>query len=174
MVSTDKLLKHMAWANSEVLSLVAEMPDEALTSFAVNPQWTAAEIIHHFVRSSHYYGYRLQIRSKEDAGDLQAKREKYISSEKVPSTSAEIRNLIKALENSDQVLLEESRLAEGIVYLLDDGQMIERSRSTIIFQAVHHATEHRAQLVDALEAHGYVSINLDNFDLWAFADKFGE
>lgn len=174
MVSTDKLLKHMAWANTEVLSLVAEMPDEALGSFAVNPEWTAAEIIHHLVRSSHFYGYRLQVRSPEQAGDVQLKRSHYIANEKVPTTAAEVRDLVEALKKSDQVLLEESRADEAIVYLINEEKLIERSRSTIVFQAVHHVTEHRAQLVSALEARGYTSINLDDFDLWAFADKFGE
>lgn len=164
----------MAWANTEVLSLVAQMPDEALGSYAVNPEWTVAEIIHHLVRSSHFYGYRLQVRSPEQAGDLQLKRNHYIASERVPSTSAEVATLVEALKKSDQILLEESRLDEGIVYLLNEDKLVERSRSTIIFQAVHHVTEHRAQLVSALEARGYNSINLDDFDLWAFADKFGE
>ena len=39
-----------------------------------------------------------------------------------------------------------------------------RARSTVLSQAVHHATEHRAQLVAALEANGYTDINLDDFD----------
>jgi uncharacterized damage-inducible protein DinB len=174
MVSTDKLLRHMAWANTEVLSLVAQMPDEALGSYAVNTEWTAAEIIHHLVRSSHFYGYRLQVRSPEQAGDVQVKRNNYIASEKVPTTAAEVRTLVDALKKSDQIILEESREDEGIVYLVNEEKLIERSRSTIIFQAVHHVTEHRAQLVSALEARGYNSINLDDFDFWAFADKFGE
>jgi hypothetical protein len=29
-------------------------------------------------------------------------------------------------------------------------------------------------LVDALEARGYKTINLDDFDVWAYCDKFGE
>jgi hypothetical protein len=36
---------------------------------------------------------------------------------------------------------------------------------------MYHATEHRAQLIDALEYRGYKSINLDDIDLWAF-DEF--
>jgi hypothetical protein len=35
-------------------------------------------------------------------------------------------------------------------------------------QAIHHATEHRSQLVDALDFKGYKSIVLDDLDLWAF------
>jgi uncharacterized damage-inducible protein DinB len=38
----------------------------------------------------------------------------------------------------------------------------------LLVQAVHHATEHRAQLIDALESRGHQSINLDDIDLWAF------
>ena len=46
----------------------------------------------------------------------------------------------------------------------------KRARSTILSQAVHHANEHRAQLVSALEAGGYTTVNLDDFALWGYAD----
>ncbi|NCV77343.1 MAG: hypothetical protein EBW21_06725, partial [Actinobacteria bacterium] len=54
-----------------------------------------------------------------------------------------------------------------------DGKDITRERSTIISQAVHHATEHRAQLIDALEFKRYKVINLDDIDLWAFESEVG-
>jgi uncharacterized damage-inducible protein DinB len=174
MISTEKMLRHMAWANAEILSQVAQLPDAALDSFIVNPEWTVSEIIHHYVRSAHFYGYRLQMRTPEEARLGEAKRDVYIENEKAPVKSSDLLPIIKALADADQVLLDESRDAEGTVYREVEGKIIERSRSTIIFQAIHHATEHRAQLVSALEAKGYGSISLDEYDLWAFADKFGE
>jgi hypothetical protein len=50
-------------------------------------------------------------------------------------------------------------------------KLIYRWASTILTQAVHHATEHRAQLIDTLEYKGFKPINLDDIDLWAF-DEF--
>jgi len=174
MVSTDKLLRHMAWANTEILSQVALLPDAALDSFVVNSEWTVREIIHHYVRSAHFYGYRLQMRTLEDAQDGEPKREQYIQNEKAPAKSTDILPLIEALKLADGVLLDLSREEEGSVYRLFEGEMIVRSRSTIIFQAIHHATEHRAQLASALEVGGFLTFSLDDYDLWAFADKFGE
>lgn len=168
------MLKHMAWANSEILSKVALLPDEALNANAVNPEWTASEIIHHLVRSSHFYGYRLQMRTLEAIEPNENKRDSYIQSEKKPITSSDVMDLVKSLAMADSVLLEESHFPEGIVYREVEGRVIKRARSTIVFQAIHHATEHRAQLVSALEAGGYSSIDLDEFDVWAYADKFGE
>ena len=63
--------------------------------------------------------------------------------------------------------------SEGKITGTRDGEEITRERSTIISQAVHHATEHRAQLIDALEYKGYKIINLDDIDLWAFESAVG-
>jgi uncharacterized damage-inducible protein DinB len=47
-------------------------------------------------------------------------------------------------------------------------KLVKRWRSTILSQAIHHATEHRAQLAAALEAKGFNPVNLDDLDLWSF------
>jgi uncharacterized damage-inducible protein DinB len=49
-----------------------------------------------------------------------------------------------------------------------EGKMVKRWRSTILSQAIHHATEHRAQLASALEAKGFKPVNLDDLDLWSY------
>ncbi len=48
------------------------------------------------------------------------------------------------------------------------GKLVKRWRSTILSQAIHHATEHRAQIASALEAKGFTPVDLDELDLWAF------
>jgi len=48
-----------------------------------------------------------------------------------------------------------------------------RARSTILGQAIHHATEYRAQVAAALATHGIDAINLDALDLWAYSDAEG-
>lgn len=174
MINSEKMLKHMAWANQEILSRVATLPDEALDAYVVNPEWTAREIVQHIVRSAHFYGYRLQMSSLEEVKEREEKRDAYLAAEKDLASSAEVLDFVKMLQIADQTILNESYSGEGIVYREVDGKVIERARSTIIFQAIHHATEHRAQLVSALEARGYSTINLDDFDLWTFADRFGE
>ncbi len=57
-MDAEKLFKHMAWANSEILKKVAELPDEALDAYAVNPEWTVREIARHIASSATWYGWR--------------------------------------------------------------------------------------------------------------------
>ena len=46
-------------------------------------------------------------------------------------------------------------------------------RSTIVGQAIHHATEHRAQIAAALATNGIDAIDLDELDVWAYGDAEG-
>jgi uncharacterized damage-inducible protein DinB len=173
-MDSEKLLRHMAWANQEILGKVADLPNEALDAYVVNPEWTVREILNHIVRSAHFYGYRLQMRTPELASSGEALRDGYIEREALPTNMEDVKRLVADIKTADETLLAESRELDAIVYREVEDVLIERARSTIIFQAVHHATEHRAQLVAALEARGFTAINLDDYDLWAYADKFGE
>jgi hypothetical protein len=42
----------MAWANQMVFSAVQTLPNEALASYIVNPEWTAGTIVHHIGRNT--------------------------------------------------------------------------------------------------------------------------
>ena len=168
------MLQHMAWANGQVLAKVAELPDEALGAYVANPAWTVGEIVNHIVRSANFLGYSLQASSVEAIETTKNSRAKYKETESELKATKDITKLIENLKAADAFLIAESEKPEGKVFREVNGKVVERSRSTIIFQAVHHATEHRAQLVAALDAKGYGSINLDEYDLWAYSDKFGE
>ena len=72
------------------------------------------------------------------------------------------------LLQSDQFLIELAAAQDGEVEIIRKGVIQIWQRSTIISQAIHHATEHRAQAVTALETKGYSSVNLDSFDLWVY------
>jgi uncharacterized damage-inducible protein DinB len=50
---------------------------------------------------------------------------------------------------------------------------VKRWRSTILSQAIHHATEHRAQFAAALEAKGFTPLDLDEIDLWSYEIQHG-
>jgi uncharacterized damage-inducible protein DinB len=47
-------------------------------------------------------------------------------------------------------------------------------RSTILAQAIHHATEHRAQIAGALATNGNDAVDLDAIDVWEHADGEGQ
>jgi uncharacterized damage-inducible protein DinB len=145
----------MAWANQKVFSAVDALPADALKSYIVNEEWTAGEILHHICDSAGFYAYRLGVGPK-----------------KVELTqSHEISDLRSAIANHDANLISAAGLEDKELEWVRDGKTLKRWSSTILSQAVHHATEHRAQLMDALEFRGFVPISLDDLDLWSF-DQF--
>ncbi len=164
----------MAWANERILSKVSELPDEALNSYVVNPEWTAREITRHIASSATWYGWRLLDKSGFTEVDNQMWQKKLDQTESPPATSKDVLTTIAYAKAADSVLLEAARQPEGDVEREWKGAIIIRKRSTILSQAVHHATEHRAQLVSALEFKGFTNIILDDFDLWNYADTIGE
>jgi uncharacterized damage-inducible protein DinB len=73
----------------------------------------------------------------------------------------------------DAILLECVKLDDvQIEFVNYEDKLVKRWRSTILSQAIHHATEHRAQIASALEAKGFTPVNLDDLDLWSYEKSF--
>lgn len=155
-ISTERLLRHMAWANQRVFGAVSSLPDESLNSYVTNPEWTVAEILWHIVAGADSYTARLTGTNK--------------SAIQKPSQISDVTVLAEGLKNLDSRLLEVGRLEDEPMTKEIDGKQVTHMRSTIISQVIHHATEHRAQLIGALEFRGFNPINLDDIDLWAFEE----
>lgn len=145
----------MAWANQEVYAAVQTLPLEALGSFIVNPEWTAGAILEHIAGSAEWYVYCL-------TGNHNG------WSTTVPATMDDVASLATLLAGYDAALLDLANESDGVVSFTNEYGTRSALRSTIISQVIHHATEHRAQLVDALESRGHRPVNLDDLDLWAF------
>ena len=169
-----KLLKHMAWANQEIFKQVAAMPDEALDAYSVNPEWTAREIMRHIASSATWYGYRLIDKDLLTEDERSTWKLKLDETEIPPATMKDMPVLLARLKAADTELFRAAEKPEGFIVHTMDGRTVNRARSTIISQSIHHATEHRAQLVSALEAKGFVGINLDDYDVWYYSDTIGE
>ncbi|NDF10914.1 MAG: hypothetical protein EB046_03715, partial [Actinobacteria bacterium] len=58
-ISTNRLLRHMSWANQRVFSSIQSLPIEALDSYIVNPDWNAKHILRHIVSGSDWFAYWL-------------------------------------------------------------------------------------------------------------------
>lgn len=157
-ISTARLLQHMAWANQKVYQGVQSLPDESLESFVVNPEWSAKQILKHITSAAGWYLYRLEGNS------LQALE--------VPTTMLDVAKLAKILATLDAEIIKSGNLDDEMLTIRRKGESRQNLRSTIISQTIHHATEHRAQLIGALECKGYYPINLDDIDLWAFESAF--
>ena len=158
----DRLMRHMAWANQQVLSILSTLPEDALESHAANePEWTVRAITRHMVNSAGFYGTRL---------GAQVQLLPYDQPE-VPETMAE---LAAAVAGFDSVLREQAQLPDGpTTFTRADGVVVTRARSTILGQSIHHCIEHRAQVAGILSAHGIPVIDLDEFDVWALGDAEG-
>ena len=149
----------MAWANQQVYAAAATLPDEAFGSYIVNPEWSAGEILQHIVGGGDWYQYRLTNKPWSDIPGV--------------TTGKDVLVLAEMLAKFDAVIIEEARKEDAPITQEIEGKTVTKLRSTIISQAIHHATEHRAQLIDALEFKGYKVINLDDIDLWNFESKVG-
>ncbi|MHB0928055.1 MAG: DinB family protein [Candidatus Nanopelagicales bacterium] len=153
-ISMRMNLRHMAWANQKLYAAVAELPDAALSSYIVDPEWTVGRILGHLGESGHWYLYCLKL----------APWKPFV----MPGSMADVRGVARELAEIDAQLLSQATLGGAMITQdLGDGDHTY-PRSMILAQAVHHASEHRAQLVGALEFKGYSLLKLDDLDLWCF------
>ena len=160
-IALDRLLGHMAWANQKTISHLLTLPEESLLAFATNPEWFVAEIVHHVVDSADHYAYRISgIPALTSPGD--------------PCID-EVREIADLSRLRDQAAIVDSALLTcvdlediQVEFTNYEGKLVRRWRSTILSQAIHHATEHRAQIASALEAKGFKPMDLDDLDLWAY------
>ena len=150
---TKRILAHMAWSNQQVYDAVIKLPDEALDAYLINPEWTAGEILRHILGGATWYVHCL---SKEPWLEI-----------KKPNDMKDVNELKILLAKLDEQIIAQVNQPDELVNISDEYGTRQNMRSTILAQAVHHSTEHRAQLICALESRGFGGINLDDFDTWA-------
>ena len=154
----ERSFKHMAWANQQMLEILKELPDEAINFSAWNPDWTVGKIAHHIVIAEG----RLISRIIEQPAPIEFEP---------PTKSAEISQLISICAERDAQLLSLIDTPDEMRKFVRYGNEVEYLTSTILVQAVHHSSEHRAQISDILAANNMDVLNLDEIDLWSF-EKF--
>jgi uncharacterized damage-inducible protein DinB len=158
-IALNRLLAHMSWANQKTIAHLQTLPEQSLSAFATNQKWQVAEITHHIVDAADAYAFRITGEHPQLPG------------ESIPEikTISDLALIAKQSEVIDAALLKSVSLAdEQIEFTNYAGKLVKRWRSTILSQAIHHATEHRAQIASALEAKGFTPVDLDELDLWAF------
>ena len=165
-VALDRLLLHMAWANQKTIDHLHTLPEESLKAFATNPEWHVAEIIHHIIDSADHYASRISgVPALTQPGDPCIDDVNQIS------------DLVRLKQQAavvDKHLLECVTLEDiQLEYENYENKLVKRWRSTILSQSIHHATEHRAQIASALEAKGFMPMNLDDLDLWSYEIETG-
>lgn len=151
---SNRLLRHMAWANQRVYDAVQKLPDEALTAYITNPHWSAGHILQHIVNGADWYVYCLTGNHWRDV--------------KLPSAMVDLDELKKQLTEFDAKIASQAGMPDEYLTIKEGENSWQNLRSTILAEAIYHAAEHRTQLVDALESKGYKPVSLDDLDLWQF------
>jgi uncharacterized damage-inducible protein DinB len=156
----DYLLAHMAWANADLFERLTKLPDAALTHTAPGSEWSVGAIAHHLVTAAENYAQRLH-------GEPRAPERE------VPMSSVGVSELRAALAIADAKLRAAATLPgeEVLNWISFNGEPMSFPRWVLVNQAVHHATEHRAQIAGALAAHGINAIDLDAIDVWSLHDR---
>jgi len=155
----DRLLRHMGWANAELFDRLAEQPDEALALASPRNDWSVGMILAHLVDAADRYAARLEGAARP--GDTDA-----------PATAADLADQAGRCAAIDARLRAQAAVPDGPSPSWDPANP-GRARSTVLAQAIHHATEHRAQIAGALSTNGIDAIDLDALDLWAYGDAEG-
>ena len=149
----------MKWANRLTIEHLQTLPDEALKAFATNCEWFVAEIMHHIVEAADNYAYRITNERCDVPGEKIQEIESVADLESLKNQAEAIDSALQECAKLDDIQLEFKNYS---------GNLVKRWRSTILSQAIHHATEHRAQIASALEAKGFKPVDLDELDLWSF------
>ena len=158
-IGLERLLAHMKWANRLTIEHLQTLPDEALKAFATNSEWFVGEIMHHIVEAADNYAYRITNVRCEVPGEKIQELESIKDLEFLKVQADAIDTALQECAKLDDIQLE---------FVNYSGNLVKRWRSTILSQAIHHATEHRAQIASALEAKGFKPVDLDELDLWSF------
>ena len=150
-----RLLEHMGWANQQMFSTLRSLPVDTLELSAWNPEWKIGVIAHHIVVAS---GRLISRISGEQAP----------AESPAPTTMDELAALTALAAERDQRLLEMAYVQDGPRVFVRYGEEVQFLASTILAQAIHHATEHRAQIADILAVNNQDVMNLDAMDLWSY------
>ena len=155
----DRLLRHMAWANAQLVARLQEQPSEVLELTAPQNEWSAGRILAHLVNAANGYGTRMAGVPRPPDVDP-------------PTTAAALAELGATLADADARLRGQATEPDDLIRHPVRTDEQDR-RSTILAQSIHHATEHRAQIAGALATNGNTAIDLDAIDLWEFSDLEG-
>ena len=158
--TSDRLFRHMAWANAQTFAVLASLPATTFAACEPGNDWSVGMITAHLAEAATSYASRLDGMPYAD-----------LPFDRV-STHAELAIATVACAGADARIHVAAHTPAGVVTRQDD-PTLTRARATVLAQAIHHATEHRAQIAGALVAHGITALNLDDLDVWAFGDAEG-
>lgn len=154
MIDLSMGLRHMAWANQALFAHLATVPAEAFGVSYAPGNWGIGRLSIHLIGSAEWYRSCLN-------GTPWSDLDRDWTAELVVAQAPYLAEL-------DATLLAEAAGPDRVMTFEDEDGPRTATRAMLLTQAVHHASEHRAQIAVALEVHGYPRFDLDAIDLWAF------
>src|SRR5262245_12606656 len=123
----DRLLRHMAWANAQLVARLEAQPIDALALTAPLNERSAGRILRHLLHAAQ--GYAPRMEGVPRPPDLEP-----------PTSAAELADLGASLAAMDARL--RAQATEPDVLISHPKRPDEKDlRSTILAQSIHHATE---------------------------------
>ena len=148
------LYRHHAWSNQVLIDFLADLSEEQLRLTVPGTYGTSIDTIRHIVSSNADY-----VRIIPDTPEVSQ-----VSQDGPFGGWDELRMVAAAADSAlvDYV----GGLTDDLYFIdVDDGVSFELSRSILLAQIIHHATEHRSQIRTTLSTHG---ITPPEIALWAW------
>ena len=153
-ITLETMLRHMGWANQQIISQIAQLPDEALEAYVTHKEWNVAQILFHTIVSADRLVFRMTGRD--------------VTEMTKPTTMKELKDLARKLEKFDSELIALFNEPDRVVEVNRNGVISHWQAATILSQAVHHVIEHKCQAITALEFRGFKAPDLDASDVWGY------
>ncbi len=154
MVSMEHTIRHAAWADDLLFTMLADLPPRALACSYASPEWNVAAIAAHIVSGGRWCRYVLGGPRWSDLAPV--------------TSAADVELLRPELASIYDFMLEQNQRDDGPVTYRDSDGPRTFLRSTVLAQAAYHGTEHRTHIAVALELNGYTTLRSDDFDVWAY------
>ncbi len=158
MISLDKSLKQMAWADAKLFAVMQELPDEAWQTKVADGEWPVASNLFHLIASADWYAFELGQKI-------------HFTGE--PDSIEEIRGLGDRWRETNEFLISEGVREDGPVAYIENGKEFTVQRSTVLSQAVIHSVEHRIHIALALKRGGFDFPDLEDFSVWGYVHSLG-
>ena len=158
MISIEKSLNQMAWADEKLFNHLLAMPDDAWRAKVADGEWPVYSNLFHLIASADWYAFELGAP---------------IHFTKEPESIEEIRGLGQTWRGINSFLIAEGLKEDETLTYEEKGQEFEVLRSTVLSQAIIHSVEHRIQIAIALKHKGFEFPDLEDFSTWGYVHSLG-
>ena len=153
----DDLVRHNIWATSELLALCRTLDEETLNATVPGTYGTVIGTLRHLIDAESSYLYRLTGAWP----DVPWQRGEPVGLDVLEERAGVLASAWEAMLRTGDVDTERFGEARG-----GDGRSFDVRAGIFLTQALHHANEHRAQILTIIGARGHDAPELSG---WEFA-----